>query len=100
MVKLATITLGFALLASPQVDWPQPDDETLLRARQLRLHIDKMLVNLDLKTTEIITIYYGADTKPAEAEQVSASIREQYPQLQIEVVRGDQPYYNYIVSIE
>ena len=53
-----------------------------------------------LNKAEIITIYYGADTELAEAEQVSASIREQHPKLQVEVVRGGQPYYNYIVSIE
>jgi len=62
--------------------------------------LNKILAKLDLKRTEIITIYYGADTELAEAEQVSASIREQYPQLQVEIVRGNQPYYNYIVSIE
>ncbi len=62
--------------------------------------LSKMLAKLDLQRTEIITIYYGADSKLAEAEQVSAGIREQYPQLQVEVVRGGQPYYNYIISIE
>ncbi|MBI2287841.1 MAG: DAK2 domain-containing protein [Chloroflexi bacterium] len=62
--------------------------------------LNKMLAKLDLKKTEIITIYYGADTKPDDAEQVSASIRERYPRLQVEVVRGNQPYYDYIISIE
>ncbi len=62
--------------------------------------LNKMLAKLDLTKTEIITIYYGVDTELAEAEQVSASIREQYPQLQVEVVQGGQPHYNYIVSIE
>ncbi len=62
--------------------------------------LSKMLSKLDLTKTEIITIYYGADTELAEAEQVSASIREQHPQLQIEVVQGGQPHYNYIISIE
>ncbi len=62
--------------------------------------LNKMLAKLNLNKTEIITIYYGADTEPVEAEQVSASIREQHPQLQVEVVQGGQPYYNYIVSIE
>ncbi|MFC1982026.1 DAK2 domain-containing protein [Chloroflexota bacterium] len=62
--------------------------------------LNKILVKLDLSKAEIITIYYGSDTNLAEAEQVSARIHEQYPQLQVEVVRGGQPYYNYIVSIE
>jgi DAK2 domain fusion protein YloV len=62
--------------------------------------LGKMLTKLDLKKCEIVTIYYGAETKPAEAEQISTSIRTKHPQLQVEVIRGGQPYYNYIVSIE
>ena len=62
--------------------------------------LTKMLAQLDLTTTQIITIYYGADTDPAEADEVNASIREQYPLLQVEIIQGGQPYYNYIVSIE
>jgi len=62
--------------------------------------LNKMLTKIDLKKVEIITIYYGGDTELAEADKVSNSIREQYPQLQVEVVRGGQPYYNYIISIE
>lgn len=62
--------------------------------------LNEVLAKLDLDKAEVITIYYGADTKPAEAEQVDASIREQHPQLQVEVVGGGQPHYNYIVSVE
>ncbi|GAI06612.1 unnamed protein product, partial [marine sediment metagenome] len=62
--------------------------------------LNEILAKQDLDKTEIITLYYGADTKPDEAEQVSASIREQHPQLQVEVVQGGQPHYNYIVSVE
>jgi len=62
--------------------------------------LNKMLAKLDLTKNEIITIYYGADTELTEAEQVSASIGERHPQLQVEVVRGGQPHYNYIISIE
>jgi len=62
--------------------------------------LNKMLSELNLSEAGVITIYYGADTEPAEAERVSAAIREQYPHLQVEVVRGGQPHYNYIISIE
>ena len=62
--------------------------------------LNEVLAKANLNNAEIITLYYGADTKPDEAEQVSAGIREQHPQLQVEVVRGGQPHYNYIVSIE
>ncbi|RLE47041.1 MAG: DAK2 domain-containing protein [Candidatus Methanomethylicota archaeon] len=62
--------------------------------------LNQTLAKLNLDEVEVVTIYYGADTKPAEAEQISASIHRQHPQLQIEVVKGGQPHYNYIVSIE
>ncbi len=62
--------------------------------------LNEVLAKLNSDEAEVITIYYGADTELAEAEQISASIRQQHPQLQIEIVRGGQPHYNYIVSIE
>ena len=62
--------------------------------------LNQVLSKLDLGEAEVITIYYGADTKTAEAEQISNSMREQHPQLQIEVVQGGQPHWNYIISIE
>ena len=62
--------------------------------------LNEVLARLDLDQAEVITVYYGSDTKLAEAEQLSLSIRDQHPQLQIEVVQGGQPHYNYIVSVE
>ena len=55
-------------------------------------------VNLDKK--EVVTIYFGADTQEEEAGQVAGAIRESYPNLQVEVVSGGQPYDTYIVSAE
>jgi hypothetical protein len=62
--------------------------------------LTKVLARVNVDETEVITIYYGADTMPAEADQVAAAIREQHPQLQVEVVQGGQPHYNYIASVE
>lgn len=62
--------------------------------------LNEVLVRSDLNEAEVVTIYYGADTKSEEAEQVRVAIRERHPQLQVEVVNGGQPHYNYIVSVE
>jgi hypothetical protein len=62
--------------------------------------LNQVLAKMDLEKVEVITIYYGADTESAEAEQFSATVHEQHPHLQVEVVRGGQPHYNYIISIE
>jgi DAK2 domain fusion protein YloV len=62
--------------------------------------INKLLDRLNLKEAEVVTIYYGEDVEESEPEQIGASIREQHQQLQIEVIRGGQPHYSYIISVE
>jgi len=62
--------------------------------------LNEVLERVEPEKAEVVTIYYGADTKPAGAEQAAAAIRERYPQLQVEVVQGGQPHYNYIASVE
>jgi dihydroxyacetone kinase-like predicted kinase len=76
------------------------DGELLAAGKNTIDILNKMLAKIDMNQNEIVTVYYGADTSSDEASQVSESIREQYPQLQVEVVKGGQPYYDYIVSIE
>jgi hypothetical protein len=76
-------------------------DDELAAAGDTELDvIDQILDKLDMENAEVITIYYGADTEADEAEQVSASITKQYPQLQIELIKGNQPHYSYIISVE
>jgi hypothetical protein len=62
--------------------------------------LNKVMSRMNLEKAEIITVYYGADVKPDEAETIATGIRESYPHLQIDVVLGGQPHYEYIVSIE
>ncbi len=60
----------------------------------------EVLTKADLGEAEVVTIYYQGDTERAEVEQVTHSIREQHPHLEIELVQGGQPHYHYIVSVE
>jgi DAK2 domain fusion protein YloV len=62
--------------------------------------LDKVLSELDLDESEIVTIYYGQDIEKEDADQIGESIGEKHPNLQIEVVKGGQPHYEYIISIE
>jgi DAK2 domain fusion protein YloV len=62
--------------------------------------VNQVLAKLDLDKAEVVTIYYGAEVESAEAEQIGASIGKQHPKLQIEVIRGGQPHYSYIISVE
>jgi DAK2 domain fusion protein YloV len=76
-------------------------DDELIAAGETNIEvINKVLSKLDLKHAEVITIYYGSDAEAAEAEQISADITKKHPHLQVEVIRGGQPHYTYIISIE
>ncbi|HTY82476.1 MAG TPA: DAK2 domain-containing protein [Dehalococcoidales bacterium] len=62
--------------------------------------INKIMDKIDIENAEVITIYYGVDTPDAEAEEVSAGITQANPDLQVELIKGNQPHYNYIISVE
>ena len=49
---------------------------------------------------EIITLYYGADIKEEEAENLGQALQSQFPSLPVEIVRGGQPHYHCIISVE
>ncbi len=50
--------------------------------------------------SEVISIYYGADTDKAEAEKLAAALEEAYPDCDVELNVGGQPIYYYIISVE
>ncbi len=50
--------------------------------------------------SEIVTVYYGKTTKRSEAEALVEEIRQKYPNLEVELVYGGQPHYDYIASVE
>jgi dihydroxyacetone kinase-like predicted kinase len=62
--------------------------------------LSSLLAEVNLDKAEVITVYYGADTKEEEAEAIAEGVRQKHPDLQIEIVHGGQPHYNYIVSVE
>jgi uncharacterized protein len=76
-------------------------DDELVAAGDTNLDVvNQVLEKLDLDKAEVITIYYGAEAEADEAEQISESITDKYPQLQVEVIKGGQPHYSYIISVE
>jgi DAK2 domain fusion protein YloV len=76
------------------------DDELIAAADTDLGVINKILDELDMKAAEVVTIYYGNEVTAEEAAEISADITEHYPKVQVEVIKGNQPHYNYILSIE
>jgi dihydroxyacetone kinase-like predicted kinase len=49
---------------------------------------------------EIITIFYGKDISEEEAEDLKSLVSQRFPDKEIEIHYGGQPYYFYIISVE
>lgn len=52
------------------------------------------------KSSEIISIYYGADVREEDALALAALIEEKYSDFEVETYRGGQPLYYYVISVE
>ncbi len=77
------------------------DDEELIASNNDIANVMfNALMKTDIKNAEVLTIYYGAETQPNEVEDIVRKIREGYPCLEVEVICGNQPNYNYIMSLE
>ena len=49
---------------------------------------------------EMLSLYYGADVKAEDAENLASVLREEFSDLEIELQNGGQAVYYYIVSLE
>lgn len=49
---------------------------------------------------EIITLYYGENVAPGDADTLAGRLRARFGQQQVEVVEGQQPHYFYILGTE
>lgn len=49
---------------------------------------------------EMLSLYYGADVKAEDAENLVSVLREEFSDLEIELQNGGQAVYYYIVSLE
>ena len=62
--------------------------------------INQLLAQLNMEKAEVLTIYHGEDAVLQEIDEISQAIAQVYPSLQLEVIRGGQPHYSYIISVE
>ena len=52
------------------------------------------------ENSEIISIFYGEDVKPDDAEIFSKQLEEEFTECEIECYYGGQPIYYYLISVE
>lgn len=56
--------------------------------------------SFDKFSPEFITIYYGEDVEEPAAQEAAGAIIDSYPEAEVSVVRGGQPVYYYMISVE
>ncbi len=49
---------------------------------------------------EFITVYYGQDVAQADAERFSDALAGSFPEAETSLIRGGQPVYYYMISVE
>lgn len=68
--------------------------------QDLRATAMDMVRQLIDEESSLVSIYYGEDCKEEDANEISARISEEFPEIEVEVNEGGQPIYYYIVSVE
>ena len=51
-------------------------------------------------SSELISVYYGADVEEADAEALRDKVEAAYPSCDVELQYGGQPIYYYVISVE
>lgn len=62
--------------------------------------LEDLLDKADANDHELITLYYGVDVRETEAQAMIEKLSTQFPKPSFEIVRGDQPLYPYLISVE
>ncbi|MBR6486984.1 MAG: hypothetical protein IKT17_09880 [Lachnospiraceae bacterium] len=51
-------------------------------------------------SSELISIYYGRDTDPQDADDFNLDVAVRFPKCDVEMHYGGQPIYYYVISVE
>ena len=60
----------------------------------------ELLNKIVTEYAEVISIYYGADVTQQQAEKVKMYAENHFPDCDVELQRGGQPLYYYIIAVE
>jgi len=60
----------------------------------------KLLREAGVSEGDLVTLYWGQNLTPTGAEEAQRCVESSLPGVEVEIVPGGQPHYDYIVSIE
>jgi len=59
-----------------------------------------LLEEMDMGERELVTVYYGLEVDESQAKSVAEHIRLTYPNVEVELLYGGQPIYQFILGAE
>jgi dihydroxyacetone kinase-like predicted kinase len=76
------------------------NDELTVAAPSVEEAVWSLLDQMGIDDLEIVTLYFGNQLTSAVAEGLADAIRGRHSNVEVEVVEGGQPHYDYIISAE
>jgi len=76
------------------------NDELVGSANTLEAACDNLLAAINLDEKEHLTILYGNNVTKEQVDNVLAYLKKNYPDLELELHDGGQPFYQFIIAIE
>lgn len=76
------------------------DDDLVCSGRSASKVLLEALAHANARLGSLVTLYWGNGVDQSDADKVAKQIRKDYPNLEVEVLWGAQPLYQYIVSVE
>ncbi len=76
------------------------DDGLLSVKKDIAEAVEDAVSKMVNSESEIVTVYYGQDVTPDDAERLAEDIRKKYPSVETELEYGGQPIYYYFLSVE
>lgn len=76
------------------------DDKLTVAGDSIPEVAQSLLMSAAASTHELITLYYGQDVTPVEAQELAAALQIRFPGPEFQMVNGGQPLYPYIISVE
>ncbi len=77
------------------------DDKAILaKGTQISDTTKDLISKMINENISSVTLFYGQDIKPIEAELLQQELQEKYPNVEVTAIYGGQPVYYYIISLE
>jgi uncharacterized protein len=76
------------------------DGRLAVSAAELDELLPPLLETMAVAECEIVSLYYGEGVSQSEAEAFKEQIQTLYPDLEVELLAGNQPHYHYILGAE